>query len=287
MQRGDANVQVVRFSSAAAFLERARPWLMRAEVENNVIDSIATQIAEGALVPKEAPYIAAAIAQTDEVVACALRTPPHKLLITDGPDDALHALARDVFAVSPNLPAISGPEPAAGRFVAEWAKLAGCTVRFGTHLRLYQTRVVAQDLPRVPGFLRHAGLQERPLAIAWANAFGAEAIPNERFDQEDAIDRAYRKNALYFWDDSGPVSMVSARGKTARVARVGAVYTPRELRRRGYATAAVAELTRRLLAEGIESCCLYTDLANPISNSIYQQIGYRPVVDFNDYLFGE
>jgi predicted GNAT family acetyltransferase len=279
-------MQVVRFSSAASFLERARPWLMHAEVQHNVIDSIAMQVAEGLLVPKEPPYFAAALAQTEEVVACAVRTPPHKLLITDGPDDALRALARDMFALLPGLHAMNGPERAARCFAAEWSKLAKCNVRFGAHQRLYQTRAVTQDLRRVPGFLRIAELQERALAIAWANAFGEEALPNERFDQEDAIDRAYRTNALYFWDDSGPVSMLAARGKTARVARVGHVYTPRELRRRGYATAAVAALTGRLLAEGIEYCCLYTDLANPISNSIYQQIGYRPVVDFNDYLFG-
>ena len=26
-------------------------------------------------------------------------------------------------------------------------------------------------------------------------------------------------------------------------------------------------------------CCLFTDQANPISNHIYEALGYRPVVD--------
>ena len=60
---------------------------------------------------------------------------------------------------------------------------------------------------------------------------------------------------------------------------VGGVYTPPELRRKGYATACVAALSALLLDRGHSFCVLYTDLANPTSNSIYQKIGYRPVTD--------
>jgi predicted GNAT family acetyltransferase len=67
---------------------------------------------------------------------------------------------------------------------------------------------------------------------------------------------------------------------------VNSVYTPPELRRQGYATAAVAELSRVLLAEGYPACVLYTDLANPTSNSIYQRIGYEPVADAVRWFFG-
>lgn len=65
----------------------------------------------------------------------------------------------------------------------------------------------------------------------------------------------------------------------AGVVRIGPVFTPPELRGRGYAGVAVAELSRRLLHAGNRACMLYTDLANPTSNSVYQRIGYRPVLD--------
>jgi predicted GNAT family acetyltransferase len=70
-------------------------------------------------------------------------------------------------------------------------------------------------------------------------------------------------------------------------ARINLVYTPPDLRRRGYATAAVSALTRRLLDSGRRYCCLYTDLANPTSNSVYRRIGYRPVCDIDEYSFEE
>jgi predicted GNAT family acetyltransferase len=66
---------------------------------------------------------------------------------------------------------------------------------------------------------------------------------------------------------------------------VSYVYTPPHLRRRGYATACVAELSRSLLASGYTFCALFTDQANPTSNHIYWEIGYRPVADFDEILF--
>jgi hypothetical protein len=63
------------------------------------------------------------------------------------------------------------------------------------------------------------------------------------------------------------------------------VFTPSHLRRRGYATSCVAAITQRMLDSGKKFCCLYTDLANPTSNSIYQMIGYQPTCDVQDWIF--
>jgi predicted GNAT family acetyltransferase len=65
-------------------------------------------------------------------------------------------------------------------------------------------------------------------------------------------------------------------------ARVGGVYTPPHLRRRGYATTCVAALSQYLLDSGRRYCFLYTDLSNPTSNAIYMRIGYHAVADVVD-----
>ena len=46
-----------------------------------------------------------------------------------------------------------------------------------------------------------------------------------------------------------------------------------------------AEATAAALAAGAEHVALYTDLANPTSNSIYQAIGYRPDHDAEERSF--
>ena len=46
---------------------------------------------------------------------------------------------------------------------------------------------------------------------------------------------------------------------------------------------AVAEISQQYVAQGVR-CCLFTDQANPVSNHIYEAIGYRPVVDMVNLL---
>lgn len=79
--------------------------------------------------------------------------------------------------------------------------------------------------------------------------------------------------------------MVGINRPVAGAVRVGPVYTPPALRGRGYAGTAVAEASRRALAGGARSCMLYTDLANPTSNKIYAEVGYRRAGDWEEHDF--
>jgi predicted GNAT family acetyltransferase len=60
----------------------------------------------------------------------------------------------------------------------------------------------------------------------------------------------------------------------ADVARVAPVYTL-PIARRGHATALVASLSPTLLEQG-RGASSSSPMCNPVSNSIYAKIGYRP-----------
>jgi hypothetical protein len=90
---------------------------------------------------------------------------------------------------------------------------------------------------------------------------------------------------LYVWDDDGPVSMCGVGGPTPNGVRIGPVYTPPGLRRRGYASACVAAASQAQLDAGRQFCFLFADIANPTSNHVYLKIGYEPVSDVSVYRF--
>jgi len=118
--------------------------------------------------------------------------------------------------------------------------------------------------------------------------FEAETIPDSK--ARTSIVRkltAHRieEGDVFLWTDIEPVSMSVVVRKTARGAVVGGVYTPPELRGRGYASSCVAGLSQAQLDKGKQYCALFTDLANPTSNHIYQAIGYKPICDFKHYVF--
>jgi predicted GNAT family acetyltransferase len=79
--------------------------------------------------------------------------------------------------------------------------------------------------------------------------------------------------------------MCGVGGLTPNGIRIGPVYTPPGLRRRGYASACVAAASQAQLDSGRRSCFLFADNANPTSNHIYLTIGYQPVSDVTVYRF--
>ena len=85
--------------------------------------------------------------------------------------------------------------------------------------------------------------------------------------------------------DDEIVSLTGHAGRTPSGSRIGPVYTPPEHRGRGYATALVHAQTSWLLADAVDVCFLYTDLANPTSNAVYRRIGYRKVGEATEFAF--
>jgi hypothetical protein len=278
-------MRVQRFRDAGAFLDAAGPWLLRAEVENNAMIGVARSIADGTRTPKEPPYFAAAL-DGASIVCCSMQTPPHVLMVTAGPPGALAALAADAFDAFGCLSGVNGPCEPAADFANAWTELAGGRASLRARLRLHRIdRIDTGLLPDVRGRLREAAPEERALAVQWFTAFAQEATPDHPLEAEPTIDRYLRIAGLYLWHDGAPVTLCAHSPIASGAARVSLVYTPPQFRRHGYATAATAELTRRLLAGGAPYCCLYTDLANPTANGIYARIGYRPVCDFDEYAF--
>ena len=130
-----------------------------------------------------------------------------------------------------------------------------------------------------PGRPVVAGADRHDIVRAWFAAFMGES--GDHFgDARHAADRALAGGGAWLWvDDTGaPVSMAVRRPVIAGSARIGPVYTPPAARGRGYGSAVTAAVTAAVADDG-GIPVLFTDLANPTSNKIYQELGYRPVED--------
>ena len=140
--------------------------------------------------------------------------------------------------------------------------------------------VRVEPVPRPTGAARLATADD----IAWVSdaqhAFITEiALPEDPARLRALIPGRIEQGQIWIWDDAGSVAFAGWTDAPPDAARVAPVYTPPNARGRGYATALVAELSQSLLDKGRKQLFLITDLANPISNSIYAKIGYRPQSD--------
>ena len=273
--------RVVVHATARAFRERAEPWLLRAEAEHSLVLGIAARLIDG---HRPAPFLAT-VEDAGGVAGVALRTPPHKLLLTRLPPAAIPPLADAVAVRFDALPAVLGPPEAARAFGREWAGRHGVGAHDGMQQRVFElTRLVPP--PRLaPGRARVAGADDLDTVAAWLAAFEAEVGVTTPSDARAWAERHVGAGDVWLWDDGGPVAMAAVIARSPTGARVGAVYTPAPLRGRGYASAVVAALSGWLLDGRRRFCSLYTDLANPTSNGIYLSLGYAPVADALDVVF--
>lgn len=267
---------------AVAFAERVGPFLLADEVLHN--------LALGIIAHAPADAVLAVVGQGDAVCCTGVMVPPRNLVVSRAAAvGALHVLARGLHDAAVPVPGVVGPTPEALAFAGAWRSRAMVPAHRTSAMQLYQAQTAVDPAERPPGGIRPARDSDCDLVARWITAFNDEARPDAAHDPAAAgrmaEDHIARGN-LWLWDDGGPVVMTAVGGLTPHGARVYAVYTPPELRRRGYASALVAEVTRQLLASGKRWVCLFADLMNPTTNHIYQEIGYRPVAAFDDYRFG-
>jgi predicted GNAT family acetyltransferase len=283
----DGHLRVQRFDSGPALLDAAGDFLVEREAEHNLIFGICANLAADPGFPIAPPYLAA-VSRGDRVVLASVMTPPWNLVVSWTDDaGAVQALADDVAAAGVRVPGTTGPVDTAHAFATAWCEPHGLVSQLAVSERIYRLEHVVPPTG-VPGHARVATEADRDLLVDWVDAFLGEAL--ERRNPEEAtvlVDRSFRTGSRtwYLWDDDGPVSVAASGGPTPNGIRIGPVYTPPEFRRHGYASAVTAATSRAELDKGRRFIFLFTDLSNPTSNKIYQQIGYRPVIDVDQLTF--
>lgn len=277
-------MQVVAHNSAAEFLTRAKPWLEKAEAENNLLLGIAGFFESNPAQSTLQPYFVT-VEDGNKIVGAALRTPPRRLLMSRMPESAVTALAHHLLTAGVQLPGVLGLTDCARVFADKWCVNTGKTARVKMSERLYDCVNVIPP-PWSPGCLRIATRDDESLLVRWTGEFCRDAnIEEDSAYLQAQVTATIKKRWVYVWDDGEVVSTAGLGRETAHGYSVSLVYTPSHRRNHGYATSCVAALTQRMLDFGKRFCCLFTDLSNATSNSMYRKIGYRPVCDVDDWIF--
>lgn len=295
------------FDDPRAFLDAAGDLLAADPVNGTVIAGVSAQtareLADGVDSWAEvgAPFQrwwAVVRDGSGAVVSATMRTAPfqpHPTFSLPMPAEAALALARALHERGEHLGGANGALPGTRVLAEESARLVGGRTSVHHHVRLWEATAV-QVPPAPPGRLRRAGEADAALVLEWFTAFHAEADeqagrePDPSAGEHNTLRSVLvrlREGVEWLWESpAGEVVHLSgASAPSYGVSRIGPVFTPRQHRGAGVASYVVAELTRRGLEAG-HRMCLFTDQANPVSNRIYQRLGYRPVVDMVNLLVG-
>ena len=273
-------MELLRFDGARDFRERADPLLCANEAANNLILGVTGNVIERP--DSFESFVGWVVVDDGLPIAAAARTVPYNLILAvTRSEEAVELLAGEIG----DIPGVVGCRPGADDFVAARAE----SYRLKMSQGVFQLEAVT--FPNLgEGVSRPARSDEMDeLADLWV-AFEEEAMGHvedakrTRDNLRLRIEMQSPRHGAWVHELGDRVVSISGHsGPTPNGIRIGPVYTPPAQRGRGYASQLVATQSQWLLDNGHRYCFLFTDLANPTSNSIYKRIGYRQIAESAHY----
>lgn len=260
-----------QYPTAAAFAGDVLDMLREHEIQNNLVFR---NIGDGNVMLSVKD-------RNSHVLLVAARTPPHPMVMYERgnlhSEEAVRFFARSLAGGGISVDFFMTNPVLAQSFIRHYGEAAGTRFAHGQRLRLSVTDRALKPKALAPGALRPATEADMHFLPYWCADFTV-ACDIGAYDLQSGLESARRlveARQMYLWEDGAPVAMAAAHRQVTGCRFIGYVYTPPQLRGRGYGTACVYTLTQSLITQASPRCALYIDCANPVSNRIYENIGYR------------
>jgi GNAT superfamily N-acetyltransferase len=266
------------FVTPETFHQAVGPFLARGQVLNQVLLGVFEQYrAEPGRYQGEPRLLALQDPVTGEI-GLTMQTLPYKAMVSACSEAMGTALGRAFAQRHPDARTVFGKVESARAF-SQGAGAAEPQVI--TRDAVFELRIVLPSAP-VPGQARLATPMDAAMLQGWVEAFNTEALPAGWPKDPNAGARMAASGRTWIWMDAegSPVSMASNPRRVAGWWGIAYVFTLPEHRGHGHAGALVSHVSRLALASGAAGCTLFTDLTNPVSNRVYERIGYRRVGEF-------
>ncbi|MBJ8051067.1 GNAT family N-acetyltransferase [Bacillus cereus] len=268
-------IQLQVYENVIHFKKDVIPFLEKNEQENNLLLGV-LQVAEEPMfmgVAKRGEEIAVVFLQTEEKIQMIVAT-------SEISEVDIVKLAKELSKVYPDIPGVIGNKKIAQKLAEEIAVLENKKTNVVMEQGVYALQQIKKKWNE-DGIFREITNDELPLIGKWIYQFCEDVkLPTTKEEAEQTAHTLITNNRLFGLEVDGKLVSVAAKTRpTTNNITVNFVYTPKEARKKGYASNCVAALSQRMLNEGYKTTTLYTDLANPTSNKIYQEIGYEQIAE--------
>lgn len=280
------NIRVQEFKSAQDFLDTAADVLYKKEAEYGLMLGLTEPKTKSPLGQDKNKYIS--VDNQQGVLGFAVVTDKNTI-ITTMPASLLQSLVLYLNKNQIQVPGVVGPSHSAEAFARIYSQTNSIAYKIAMDQKIYQLDRVIEPRP-TDGQMIVAANEHIDLVTDWFMKFVEESLPNEPVTLEDAkkiaTGRIQNQDVFIWMNDSGQEVALNMRTRpTKNGVAISFVYTPKEARGKGYASAVVAQTSQRMLDSGKKFCMLYTDIHNPTSNSIYQKIGYNEIATSKNFIF--
>lgn len=250
-------------------------------LRTNVIGSVAASVLSG-----KSHYDAYRwwiVTDNGTVVGVAMRPSPFNLVLGPMSHEAAACLGHAIVREDDDVPGVIGSRDVVAAFLKGYRDTRSPGSQRPIHDERNDLIYELGELlvPDVEGLARGARNSEVESLAQMYVDFTVEAVlaPLSLADARRTVTKSVEDGSLFCWVVEDTVVSIAAHAPTVAtgshvIGRIGPVYTPPPFRRHGFGGAVTAHVSRQLLNRGAR-VMLFTNAANPTSNSIYQAMGYR------------
>lgn len=269
-------IRLQKYEDLFLFKKEVLDFLEQDEVVNNlplgVLESVVST-----------PLLMAVVRKDEEIACTILQTQPSKIILskaTSFSSEEIQQIAEQMHQEFQSIPGLIGDKKLMVELSDHLCKLRGVKATIEMDQGVYKLEKVKKKIES-KGTLRVLTEQEHDLVKKWVYQFCQDVnLPITMDEADTKAAELIQRGRLMGWETGGEiVSMANGTRPTKRNITVNFVYTPIKHRKKGFASDCVAALSQLMLDQGYQTTSLYTDLSNPTSNKIYQEIGYERVAD--------
>jgi predicted GNAT family acetyltransferase len=264
---------IKRYQSASVYFAENQSYLMQTEINNNLIIGLIKSYENVLEIPKQV-FILTVFDGSKPKLTFFKNSPKGVLAGNNADKEDCELLIEYLQNQGILLEGLVGDEKYANLFMSLYPLKISSMKKLISH-----ELSNVNEVPLSNGLARLANESEIDILAQWFFLFQEE---ENLFPQKTAegfiqhVQNLVNKSMLYVWEINNEiVSMATIVRETPNFQIVGAVYTPVNQRKNGYATSLVHFLSQLIVDKG-KKAGLFTNASNPTSNKIYQNIGYNP-----------
>ena len=216
---------------------------------------------------------------------------PWKLLLYSPTGNITNELykfaAEEVYKITENLPGVNAEKEIGKMFAEEYCRIANKKCKLHLEMRILVLKKLLNANLRDDVMYRKAEIKDKETLKGFTYKFHKEALNEELIDEvlEEKFYN-YLEKGYYVLEKDGKIVAQTVLSRNLKKGKcVSGVFTPKEERGKGYAYNLVYRVSKEFLNSGAEYCVLFTDDSNPISNHVYEKIGYVRKADTFDLEF--
>jgi uncharacterized protein len=277
-------LKITRYQEHMTFLNDVEQFLLKDEYMNNLMLGILYRLIKNPTNPSD---LFLKVTDQDEQIVLLMSG---LYLIIDSNSVNHHLYLKTVQYLNDqriDYPGIIGPNIYVEAFEKAHKKENTNALTLGMSQRIFVNKKV-NHISQIDAKLILAETKHLNYLTDWMYDFLNETLEKPTMlSAKKSIEALIDSKSLYLLEfNQQIVSMAGSIRPFRKGISVGYVYTPLKYRNKGFATKCVELLTDHLL-NTYDYCTLYTDLANPTSNRIYQKIGYLAIGDSVVYIKSE